>query len=288
MRSGSWVLFSLISTLGCNGNIGADTDDSAEPINDSDSDSDTSTDTASDLLPFPSSFPGGQFRVTKLQLSTESDTDGDGIIDNNLANMFMTMDLLISSEDLSTETFNLRLQENLGLWRTNVLIEAENDNGVIEFKLYQGINDGNFNLSIAPESLDENGEALINLAGAFTTEQGFNAGPGTISLPVVIFEDDDPLPVSMEQTIFDGVLNSEQSAGVMTGALPIDELIEKVIEPIIDENGSDIDGDGVLESKEEIMTLIESIAPAAGDIDLGNNRTGVSARFSFVATPVEF
>jgi hypothetical protein len=288
MRPVSLLPFCTLFLISCSeGPLPDDTDSETDTDQEVDT-GDTDADSGGPVYPYPSSFPGGKYRVTKLQLATEADTDDDGVIDNNLANIFGMIDLLITTEDLSTLAFNERMQSNLDEWLTNVLIEAENEQGVIDYMLYRGIADSAFNLTIDPESLDESGNALVQLTGAFATEQGFTAGPGNITVPVNFISEIPTVQVEMEQALFDGVLTEQQTAGVLTGALPVDALLEQVIEPMIDEQGADINGDGVLETKEEIMALVEGIAPAAGDVDLGEERTGVSARFSFIGVPASF
>jgi hypothetical protein len=314
MRLATLVAICGLFGVSCGDAATKDDVDSGTNPDDTDDTDDTDVDTGEDDSPYPSSFPGGKYRVTKLQLATESDTDGDGTVDNNLANVFGMIDLLITTEDLSALAFNERMQSNLNEWLTNVLIEATNDQGNVDYMLYSGIADEAFNLTIDPSSLDENGEAVVHLTGAFTTEQGFYAGPGTVSIPVAFIAEEPTVPVSMEQALFDGVLTIEQTAGVLTGALPIDDLLETVIEPMIVDEGADINGDGIPETKEAIMDLVESIAPAAADVDLGSSgiecsgdtdcpklqtcevvagqdychRWGVSARFSFVGIPANF
>jgi hypothetical protein len=49
-----------------------------------------------------------------------------------------------------------------------------------------------------------------------------------------------------------------------------------------------MDGDGVNESKEELLELVWSIAPSAGDVDLGGGETGVSALLEFEASSSTF
>ena len=201
--------------------------------------------------------------------------------------MFTAIDLLVATEDSPSKP-STRAQNNLGLWVTNVLIEAINDQGLIDFRIYNGIADSSLNLTIDPDSLDESGDPIMRLSGAFVTEQGFFAGPGEISIPVVFIDGDAPSMVKVDQALFDGVLNDTQTAGVLTGAFPTDDLLTNVVEPLIDPEGADVDGDGVNESKDEIMALVESILPQAGDVDLGDGKVGVSTRFSFVAQPAVY
>lgn len=288
MRPAALLPICILFVISCGESQTTDDTDSGNNTEHTGDTDDTDVDTGDIPSPYPSSFPGGKYRITKLQLATDSDTDGDGVIDNNLANVFGMMDLLITTEDLSTLTFNERMQSNLDEWLTNVLIEATNDQGAIDYMLYRGIADKAFNLTIDPDSLDESGNAIVQLSGSFATEQGFTAGPGNIAIPVNFIADLSTVQVSMEEALFDGVLTEQQTAGVLTGALPVDALLETVIDPMITDDGADINGDGIPETKEEIMAIVESIAPAAGDVDLGEERTGVSARFSFIAVPASF
>jgi hypothetical protein len=284
------ALISLAAlAVGCSTSEPADTDTTDASNNgDTDNNGNDTDDSDGDSGPFPSSFTFGQYRISKLALVTETDVDQDGVTDNNLPNALNLVDLLIPTEDFSLPTFNGLLEANLDAWSTLVLMEAAATDGDLTLDLLLGVADVDLNLSVDPASYDDQGTPKGRLDGEFTSEADFWAGPATMEIPVTFVDYLDPLPVALEDASFDGGMTVDSSAGTLTAALPIDELINKVIEPLIDPNGVDIDNDGVVESKAEVLALIESIAPSAGDIDLGGGRTGVSCRFTYVAEAVSF
>ena len=251
-----------------------------------DGDDDTDDDTGEDFAPFPTSFTSGQFRINKLQLSTDTDLDDDGTIDNNLPNALNLVDVLMASQDFSVESFNGLLRDNLDSWTTVVLVDAKVDSNYwLTMDLLIGEADEYFALSVDPISYDQHGDPVSSLMGAFTSETMFFAGPDDFSISVSFFDTMAPLPVKIEKARFEGGMTANSNAGTLTGALPIDELINKVIDPLLDPNGTDINGDGIKETKAQILKLIWSIAPSAGDVDLGNDRTGVSCRFTYSSLP---
>ncbi|MBT3223364.1 MAG: hypothetical protein HN348_30190, partial [Proteobacteria bacterium] len=222
------------------------------------------------------------YRINKLQLVPDTDTDDDGTVDNNLPNALELVDLMLASQDFSIESFNALLQSNLDSWTTVVLIDAKVDSDYwLAMDLLIGEADESFQLSVNPLSYDDQGDPVATVEGAFTSETMFFAGPDDFAINVSFYEGMDPLAVTIEKARFNGAMTAKSNAGNLTGALPVDELINKVIDPLLDPDGTDINGDGIVETKAEILKLIWSIAPNAGDIDLGNDRTGISCRFTY-------
>lgn len=248
---------------------------------DADSDSDTDSDTDSGPEPYDSTFKAGQYHITKLQLVTASDTDDDGIVDNNLPGALAAVDILLGSDDFEITAFNLRLTENLDSYRTIVLLDARHTFPDLTIDVLLGLADEKFNLSVDPSSYDESGAPLAVFGGSFTAEELFQVGPSSLTLPVQFYEDSEPLPITLEQGRFVGQVNVLGTAGELTGALPIDRLIEDVVAPLIPEDGYPIGNKWF--TKDEVMDLIWTLAPNSGDVDLGGGRRGISCKFVYTA-----
>lgn len=282
------LILAMTFSLGCTGSEPDEVKptDTDTPVDKDTDETDVPVDTGP--LPFDSSFSSGRFRFNKLILIGDTDSDDDGVIDNNLPNALNAVDILLASEDFSLDTFNANLQSNIDGYTTIVLADARKLGSEVEIDLLQGLADETFTLTVDPSSYDESGKPNVQLEGFFFDETLMFARADTIVLPISFYEDTPPLQVYLEQVRIDAGLTSTLFAGEITGALPIDELIEKVIDPLVPANGYDYDLDGQIESKEEILALIDSIAPAAGDIDLGNDRRGISCRFTFASEPGEW
>ncbi|MFT4623577.1 MAG: hypothetical protein ACI8PZ_002233 [Myxococcota bacterium] len=236
--------------------------------------------------PAISGFTAGGYLLDHLAIVAEHDTDGDGVIDNNLPLVLNLVNVVMGTSEYSVEAVNAIIADSL--YPDNImLVDARNANNRLDLDLLLGLDDGS-GLTVDPASYDGDGMSVNRLAGAFTDEIQFTASADAISLPVVLFDGIEPVPLILEAVTLSGDLDADGLDTFLLGAIPVQAVIDDMVEPLIPDEGVDIDGDGVPESKEEVLDLVWSIAPAAGDVDLGGGLTGVSTLLEFRASSAEF
>lgn len=292
MRCLTLLSLALLLQIGCSGpdegkpaDSGATTPDTDPPTDDDPVDTDAPPTDDTDA-PAGSTFVAGQYLIEDLALYEDADVDGDGTVDNNLANALNLVDFLMPAEDLSVASFNAMLAS--GLHPMNViLLDAAQDNGVLTVGLLYAESTAT-GVRIDETSMDENGDPLIQFVGGFTSQTAFDAGPVDMALPVTFSVADGPVQIALVDVRLAGTMSAGLTEGDMTAVVPITVIVEDIVDPLIPVDGYDIDGDGVNETKQEILDLVWSIAPSAGDVDLGNGETGVSATFSFFGVPKAF
>jgi hypothetical protein len=234
----------------------------------------------------PSDFSAGGYLLSHLAIVAEHDVDADGTIDNNLPLVLNLVNVLLGSGAYSVEAVNEQIASTL--YPDNILlVDASQTGASLTIDLLLGDDDGS-GLTVNPESYDSEGNAYIGLAGSFSSQTTFAVAADMIELPIVIFEGADPAPLQLEQVTLSGNLDDAELAGLLYGVIPIQAVMDDMVEPLIPEEGVDMDGDGVNESKEELLELVWSIAPSAGDVDLGGGETGVSALLEFEASSSTF
>lgn len=244
-------------------------------------DTDNTNDTDDTDLPdeCPEGFDAGRYRVTSFVLNEQddgADLDGDGTPDNNLPTALEPIDVFMGDDmDLSREGLNARIAESIALNDLVILIDASCSEGVLSFDILGGSYDPD------TATLTASAEDVSELEGAFTAEVSYSASADSMAIPATFWPDQPPLLVPMEQTTASGDLAVEATTGALVGIVPVDRLVEDVIDPLIPEDG----WDG--QSKEEILALIGDMAELEhiSDMELEDGSRGVSAAFTYEAYP---
>lgn len=242
---------------------------------------------------YPSSFSHGKYRVTRFEVLTDesagADQDGDGTTDNNLPNVLNTADAAVTDQNLAPEELNAVIAEDIAADELIILMEAAHVELVLELDVMSGVKDETSGaISVDPLSYDASGNPKSVLVGEFSSETAFAAGPAPIELPISFIAGEPALLVPMNDTAAVGTLEVSASAGTLTGVIPTDAMVDQVIEPLIPEEGYDINGDGENETKEEVMELVRSLIEleSMSDIEFSDGSRGISAAFLYEAEPI--
>ena len=236
--------------------------------------------------PPASSFTEGGYMLDELAIVADHDTDGDGVTDNNLPLVLNLVNVVLGSSDYTVEAVNAQIAASL--YPENILlVDAWQTGSLLTVELLLGEEDGT-GFTIDPASYAGDGTANVHLEGVFSSETDFLVASDTMELPIVLFEGADPVPLVLVSVELGGTMDTDGLDARLYGAIPVEAVIDDMVEPLIPEEGFDLNGDGVNETKEEIMDLVWSIAPAAGDVDLGGGATGVSTLLEFGASPAAF
>ena len=285
MRCNTPLLLLLLAAIGCT--------PVEEPVDDTDTDpvladTDTDADLPTNTIPTDTritAFAGGLYRIGALDLMGDDDVDSDGVVDNNLVNALALVDGMLPTTDLSLANFNATI--NTGMAETNIILLefAVTDGEAAQIGvLYAEENNGNYRVD--PASLDAYGDALIQLEGAFVSQDAFGAGPGEINFPAELVPQAELSIVTIVEAHVEGTIDDTISNGQLSGVLPVRSIIDDMIAPLIPPEGFDVDGDGINETVQEVLDLVESIAPLVGDVTLPGGEPGVSCTFSYFALPI--
>lgn len=229
---------------------------------------------------YPSDFTMGKHRATSLVLEPEgqgADFDGDGDGDNNLPFVLETADEILNDLDLSLETFAEQIATSIEDGDLNVLLDSSQTAGALDIAVLSGIQDEETQeLAIDPQSLNDDGSPSVVLTGAFSTDVDFSVTAERAILVVPFVPDEPPARVPLERVTLSGTLNGEQMDAVITGVIPAEQLADDVLAGLIPEEGV-----GNL-SKERLLSTLRTLSglETIADIDLGDERRGVSCAFS--------
>lgn len=254
----------------------------------------TTTGTTTTTPGFPSQYPGGTYRADSLALLDEGegyDLDDDGLLDNRLPAVLLAADAFVADEDLSVAGLNVTLAAAIEAEDLVLLGEGAYTGGVLTADLLLGAVDAtSYVVSVDPASYDDQGVPLSRFVGVFTDETHYAGAADRIALPVTFFPDEPPVLVPVEQARLEGVLDAGSFQGMLGGAVPVDGLVDNVIEPIIP-TGDDYDPASYLNmEREELMDLIRSILELEvnATIVLEDGSRGIPAALTVAMSPFVF
>jgi hypothetical protein len=233
----------------------------------------------------PSTFDFGHYAMTSLAVdpgaSDARDVDGDGDADNQLPEAFRHVDAL-TTDDFSVAEVDRRLADALDDQLLVVLVEAVQDVDTLSFRTFRGEADG--------ASLRVDGGASA-LTGRFETQDAYAVGPDRLALPLVIAADKPAVTLPMVQATVDGSLDDQGGYGVISGVIPVAELVDQTIAPLLPPNGYDTDADGTIDlTLDEALDLIERSLnhEDISDVELEGGQRGISAALTFDLDPADF
>ncbi len=219
------------------------------------------------------SLERSSYIVTALGVQRVDDTDGDGQVDNQLVNALNAIDIVLPDDFMSLALFNERLIEVL----------EKPDNRIV---LETAVEGDEMSVDVLPSS--EQGSALVRNHDAGSSLDGealgagmFLVGPSDVSFRVIARDDLLPVDVPLVQTVMTGDHDGEGIDGELQGIIPLDPILDDVVDPLLWATGWDIDGDGVLETPEEVSAFIRELAPGLADTRLQDGSLGISATLSF-------
>jgi hypothetical protein len=238
-----------------------------------------------------SDFEDGKYLFETLAMMPAGegiDLTGDGVVNNAFPGAMDLVNLAISAEDFSFKGVNAQIQGALDSELSVVLLHAIHAEAILNVDVLIGLWDPPGTLTVDPGSYNDDGSAKSSMSGAFSDQTAFTVGPDSLSVPITFMEDYAPFLLTIEGTQLAGTIDSEFVDGAIYGAIPVDTILNEVVDPLIPKEGYNIDFDEELESKEEIMVLVEELALLVADIDLDGDRKGISAAFSFTAEVAEW
>lgn len=252
-----------------------------------DTSSDTEDTDTGDSVPDErvSSFENGNYRVNSLTIVEDSETgfdlDGDGTIDNKFPSVLMLVDLAMDG-DYSTEGFNATIAEALKTENLILLIEASQDpeSFMLSYDLLLGMVDPKTKEIVVDQEQSYNGDvAYGHMQGYFDAETTYSTGPDDIQVPISFFVGEPALMVPIDLAVTTGVIDATSNTSMIGGAIPVNALVEQVVEPMIPEEG--YEG----QTKKEILKSISDLAsnPNVSDLELSDGSRAFSATLTVQA-----
>lgn len=214
------------------------------------------------------------YRLWTLEVPSEADVDGDGVVDNHLVDTLAGLDVLLPEQGFALDEFNTTLTDNLAKWSA-VQLEAHIHEEELHLHVTSGTIDEHGDITPAENAVPAQFDGVVEHDGTFV------AGPQDFSLAIVALVDTPPVPVTLLETDVEGHLDEHEIHGTFTTLIPVQRVIDDVLAPIIPDDGWDIDLDGVPESAGEILAFVESLAPTLGDVTLDDGSPAITATLSF-------
>lgn len=219
-----------------------------------------------------------RYRVSSLAILAELDTDGDGEVDNHLPEGLELLDFAVPDSGFGLDAFNQRLREHVTELRPVYFDVRISD--VLQ-------------LDVLSSDLDEDGvvrvveDDVTTLSGTVDDAGVFEAGPGDITLDVLLRDDLPSVPLGLLETEISGDLLDVVLSGRLRTLISIDSVVADVIEPSIPDEGWDVDRDGTPEPKNEVMGIVANLAELLADNQLEDGSPAISAVLSVDAEVTE-
>ena len=241
----------------------------------------------------PSSFTSGQYRLEAFALSASAtegaDLDGDGEVDNKLPTV-LNLAATLTGQPLKVDDLNTSLASDLAKGSLILLVEAEQVGVDLTVDVLLGMSDKSGAVSVDPVSYGDGGVPNSRMAGAFSTEVDYTAAAQRVELPFPILPGGEPVLVPLELVTSTGTLDADGNTVLVGGAVPVDDFMAQVVEPLIP-SGPDYDPSLYLDmSREELIAFIYDFASGetVADITLSDGRKAVSAAVTWSAGSTTF
>jgi len=252
-----------------------DTDDSAEPVS------------------YPSSYESGKYRAESLviveDLEGGGDVDGDGDTENKLPQVLVLVDIA-TTQDLGADDINATLEADIDDGTIVVLSELAYAEGSLTQDILLGSLDESEAIVVDPMSYDDAGVPNSRLSGIFQDETTYRTKADRILLPFPIQADEPPFLVPLEMVVIEGTVTDETVTGFMYGAVPVDDLIDDIVDPITP-TGDDYDpADFQDMERDEFLQYLRELGndENVSDIELSDGRRAVSAALTFEANAADW
>jgi hypothetical protein len=286
---GVWILALL---LGCSG---AKDDDGTDGAVDS---GDLTSDDTGDSGEILSSYTAGQYRSYFFQLLTELgdggepqglDIDGDGVVDNKLPSVLPAVVMISGNEALSLEGLNGSISDAMAADALIMLMEAVHTSGDLRLDVLLGSLDGSGTLGVDAVSFGADGTPVARLGGRFESQKRFVVTSDRIEIPIIFDPEAPPVLLPLAMARIEGTLEETGIQGVLGGAIPIDDLVEQVLEPLLpsEEEYDPADYQGM--ERDVLLETVRTIGnETLADIDLDDGTKAISAGLIFGADPASF
>ena len=203
--------------------------------------------TDSAAVTYPSSFTEAKYSAKSLTVLPETegfDLDGDGEINNKLPTLLALVDPF-TTEDMSLEGVNTTVSEMQAEGQLVLLLDALYQAGELRIDLLLSArNEDSGALEMDSSSYGADGTPSSRFTGAFEDATHFDVLAPTADLPFPVVAGDPPVQIPLVDAVIDGELfdltggqpdtgDWTAGLGVMVGALPVQGLVDQVVQKIV-------------------------------------------------------
>ncbi|GEM_PF-2939627 len=196
---------------------------------------------------YPSAFAEAKYSAKSLIVLPEDegfDLDGDGVVNNKLPTLLALVDPF-TTDDMSRDGVNDTVAEMQAEGQLVLLLDALHDKGVLQVDLLLAARDADSDaLVMDPSSYGEDGTPNSRFVGAFEDQTQFAVLAPTADLPFPVVAGEAPVQIPLLDAVIDGEFHDLEAGipdtgnwtagfGVMVGALPVQGLIDQVVEKIV-------------------------------------------------------
>ncbi len=230
----------------------------------------------------PSDFQSGKYLLAAMEILPEEegfDLDGDGEIDNKLPVVLSLLDFAVD-DDMSREGINQMLADSIDSGDIVELFQASYADLELEYDLLVGYLDDDDDPQLDEEqSYDGDGEPYSRYHGIFLDQTNIALGPDDVAIPATFYPDEPAMMLPVAESVVEGTLDDDGTGGMLGGAIPVERLIDDVIEPLIPEEGAA----GM--SKKELLETIGDVLydEEVSDIELATGERAISMAVSYDA-----
>jgi hypothetical protein len=265
--------------LGCSSGKGVEGADSGVDLGDSGDDSSGSGVALS-------SFGSGQYRAYYFQLLKQVgdggenqglDIDGDGEVDNALPGALPAVVMLSGNDALSLDGLNGSIEDAMAVDELIMLIDAVHGEGVLTNDVLLGSLDGG-TLGIDEASYGADGTPQARLGGAFESEKRFEVSADRIEIPIIFDPEAPPVLLPLAMARIEGTMDANGTQGVLGGAIPIDDLVTQVLEPLLAPEDEYDPADYMGLERDALLDTVRDLAnDTMADIELSDGSKAISA-----------
>ncbi len=213
--------------------------------------------------------------MVSLEVIDAADVNGDGLIDNQLKTAIDAVDLLMADDFMSLGAFNERLIEVLAMPENVLLLDLAHEEGSLSLQMSAAVE--------ASDGFEIDPASVVAFDGRIDEDLSFTGGPADLSFSLIAQLGFDPVPIPLLSARIDGYLG-DRIEGSIAGVIPIDAVLDDVVDPLL--ISWDLDGDGIPEPEEEIRSLVHGLAPGLADVVLPDGALGISAWLAYTAEPI--
>jgi hypothetical protein len=239
-----------------------------------------------------STYESGQFRVSLLSIESDMtvgvDLDGDGEVDNKLPQV-LQLAATLTGEPLDVDSLNTVLLSDISKGALILLTELGYTDRALTVDAMLGVADKSGALSVDKSSYTD-GVPNTRFSGAFSSQTDYTSSSERIELPFPLLVGEPAVLVPLELAQNIGSVDGSANGGIIVGAVPVDDFMSQVIDPVIP-TGEDYDPSDFLDmDRDELLDFIYEFATGEtmADITLADGRKAVSAVVNYSAETSSF
>jgi len=246
----------------------------------------------------PHPFDQGRYRAdTFFLLSTTDeegqtqglDIDGDGEIDNALPGVLPAVVAVSGNDALSLDGLNGSISDALASDELIMLMEAVHEENELTLDILLGTLEAGDTLGIDPVSYGDDGTPQAHLSGAFDGDTDFEVQSGLIQIPIIFDPTAPPVLLPLATARIEGSLKAKKTDGILGGAIPINDLVSQVLEPLLPAEDEYDPDDYLGMERDQLLDYVRELGnESLADIELDDGTKAISAALVYEAKTTDW